>query len=439
MRLSLLAAVAWMAVSALILSSSATVPAADDPPDGAFRELHVVGLYEGVERTGNELHGGRAVVTVNRPGSKVTLALVSYDSITWDVKVTPDTTLEKVILGGYYKQALKVKPPKAEVVEAWRDEGRRDGVSFGGYKVESARFRGLVHELTKFTKLPISSFYGSYRYDHDKPIVIDKVQDDPRLSADYPKPTPLADLPDLLFRGVHDVSDERGIFTKNSVGDFTLAGVQTDSLKPLPAGVRRIAFDAKAKKYYGITMHEVVEVDLAAAKATKIDMGLDVPRMSWPRDITFDSKRGRVVVAANHLYALDVADGTWSALQLPRDIAALAYHPKHDTYYALAFQHGEDGDPAILRELNAEGAVLGETKLGAPLIPGLLGRAMPTSSARMTAVDEYLVLIGSPSDPGSEVKLPQIDYTFLIEPKTSKIWLTSKTEKKVLKRFPGEE
>jgi hypothetical protein len=433
MRSLLLKVAVWTSTCGLFLGTFARASAADNPPDDALRELHVVGLYEGVERTGNELHGGRAVVTVDRPGTKVTLALVSYDSITWEVKATPDTTLEKIILGGYYKQALKDKPAKAEVIEAWTNEGQREGVSFGGYKVDSARFRGLVHELTRFTKLPIASFHGAYRYEHDKPIVISKVQDDPRLSADYPKPTPLAELPDLLFRAVHEVSDRRGIESINSVGDFTLAGVEADSLKPLPAGVRRVAFDPKSKKCYGITAHDVVEVDLAAAKATKLDMGIDVPRMSWPRDITFDSKRERLVVAANHLYAMDMADGAWSALDLPRESAALVYHPNHDTYYARAFKHGEDGDPPFLRELNGQGAVLSETKLGVPIVPGMLGGAHPFSSSRMVAVDDYVVLMGSPGGFGSETKLPPVEYMFLLEPKTGKIWLTHKSEKKLLK------
>jgi hypothetical protein len=419
--------------------ASSLVRAADVPPDNSLQELHVVCLYEGVERTGAEIHGGRAVVTVNRPGAKVILALVSYDSITWEVKATPETAIEKVILGGYYKQALKGKPAKTVVVEAWRDEGRREGLSYGGYKIDSMRFRGLVHELGKFSKLPVSSFYGTYRYDHDKPIVIDKVQDDPRLSADYPKPTPLAELPDLLFTAVHVMGDRRGIVSKASIGDFTLAGPQTDTLKPLPAGVKRLAFDAAAKKHYGLGMHEVVEVDLKTGKATKMDMGLDVPRMSWPQDVTFDSKRKRLMVAANYLYSLDVTDGTWSALAERPGISALAYHPKHDTYYGLTFTHGEDGDPAILRELNAEGAVLKETKLGEPIVPGMLGRQhLPLNTTQMIAVDEYLVLIGSPSEFGSESPQPPVEYMFLVEPKTGKVWLTSKSEKKSIAGLPGE-
>jgi hypothetical protein len=51
---------------------------ADNPPDRTNRELHVVGIYEGSTRTGNEIHGGRATVTIDRPSRRVTLILNSY-------------------------------------------------------------------------------------------------------------------------------------------------------------------------------------------------------------------------------------------------------------------------------------------------------------------------------------------------------------------------
>src|SRR5262245_35417542 len=64
----------------------------------AERELHVVGLYEGFTKSGGKVHGGKALVSVKRPGKQVTLVLAAYNSVTWEVSADPDTRLEKVIL-----------------------------------------------------------------------------------------------------------------------------------------------------------------------------------------------------------------------------------------------------------------------------------------------------------------------------------------------------
>src|SRR5437899_251426 len=70
------------------------------------RELHVVGLYEGVYKTKDKIHGGRATVTVKRPNKLVTLVLGAYSSVTWEVILDPKTKLEKVILAGHRRQAV---------------------------------------------------------------------------------------------------------------------------------------------------------------------------------------------------------------------------------------------------------------------------------------------------------------------------------------------
>jgi hypothetical protein len=54
----------------------------NNPQPSDERELHVVGLYEGATRTGGEIHGPKASVTVDRPGKRVTLVLAAYSSLT---------------------------------------------------------------------------------------------------------------------------------------------------------------------------------------------------------------------------------------------------------------------------------------------------------------------------------------------------------------------
>ena len=401
---------------------------ADDPPGKSLRELHVVGLYEGVEKTGNEIHGGRATVTVNRPGPQITLALTAYDSVSWEIKLGPGTKLERVILGGYHPQRVVGVAETVEVVNAFRTESTpKLGYC---YKLDSANFRWIVMQLAELSDVPISSFHGAYAYRHEAPIVIDKVQDDPRLSSKYPQPTPLAELPDVGFRALHMVGGAPPFRQVSvSVGDFTLSGPKLDTLKALPRGVTSFAYDPTAKKHYGIAGHNVVEVDLATNTTTKMDLGFDVPRLSWPAAVTFDVKRGRLLLTAHRgmLYAYDVAASKWSVLSDEgRSFPAIAYLSKTDSLYALHSPHDENGSRPVLCQLNANGAIIKETQLGEPIVRGSISDRPGSSGLQLVPADDHLVIIAPAFSHSSEGTLIGASYMYLVEPKTGKVWLTWK-------------
>src|SRR5688572_19127742 len=77
----------------LAVTTTRAVAAPEPPEKPAEHEVHVVAVYEGVTKTGDQIHGGRAAVRVDRPGKAVTLVLSSYSSVTWDVTFTPQTRL----------------------------------------------------------------------------------------------------------------------------------------------------------------------------------------------------------------------------------------------------------------------------------------------------------------------------------------------------------
>jgi hypothetical protein len=424
--------IAGLMAAAVLLTSAAGFdrPAsADNPPNKEGRELHVVGLYEGVTRTGNEIHGGRATVTVDRPEKRVTLVLTAYESVTWEIKLKPKTTLEKVILGGYEPQAVAGVPASVDVIKAFQGGGA-SSVLRHCYQIESPAFRAFVEQVGELTNMPIASFQGAYAYRHDAPLVIDRVQDDPRLSIDYPKTTPLAELPDLIFPAVHMVGTGRHPFgVKSSYGDFTLGGPQVETLRPLPGNVSRLTFDPVNKKYYGISGHDVVEVDLVRHSVAKMDPGLDVPRISWPSDVAFDTRRGRLLLVTfgggGYLYIYDVASKAWSVPAEKLGVAALAYHPKHDCLYGAGFGH-PGGGKAVLRQFNPEGALSKDLPLGDPLLPGSLRGGPGPSGTQVMGIDEYVVIIDGPQGLRSEDAGSAKTHIYLVEPKTGKIWITYK-------------
>ncbi len=411
-------------LTALALAGPAA-PAAGPPPDAGKgdHELHVVGLYEGYTKSNGAIHGGKARVSVDRPGKRVTLALVAYDPVTWEVTATPATTLERVVLGGHSQQAAAGVPRAVPVEHAFRGGTTPDPLPYA-YQLDSPEFRRLVDHLARRTDQRVASFAGRYAAAADAPFVVDRVQDDPQLSADYPPVGPTADLPGVVFRA-HRYAAGPAFQPAASFGDFTLSGPDPDSLKPLPRDVTRVAFDPAGKRYYGIARHGVVEVDLPRQTAAAIDVGLAVPKLSWPSDLAFDTKRGRLLVTAStggYLYAFDPATRGWAVLAEKVYATAVAYHPADDAVYLLKF-----GGGPVLHRLNASGAAVAEVRLDGPLVPGLLDVGPGVSGVQLVPAGDKLVLLAYPhGGRGQDPRAPGKPYLYLVDPKTGKARLTAK-------------
>jgi hypothetical protein len=423
-----------MAMSRLLLPflgiavAASLAAAAPVPQPNLDHEVHVVGLSEGVTRTGDQIHGGKAAVRVDRPGKTVTLVLTAYDSVTWDVTFTPQTRLGKVILGGYHRQAVRELPRHISVVEAFSEN--RPGLPAVRYcyRIDSAALRPMVRQIHDLTQQEIASFQGSSRFDPERPFVVDRVQSDPRLRSDYPQPTPAADLPKLEFRALHFVPGRSPHDLQASYGRFTLTGgPDANSLRPLPGRLRRLAVDPATNKGYALTNHEVFEVNLDTNALAQLRPGLEVPRMSWPNGITLDTKRGRVLIAANYLYAYTPKTGKWEALCELRwgENHDLAYHAATDTLYLLtAARGGSDEDVPILRTYNAAGAPLNQVRLSRPVLAGLLG-PMPASTAQLVSAGDHLILLlNSINGPGGRGGQNSESFIYLVESKTGKAQLT---------------
>jgi len=339
------------------------------------------------------------------------------------------TTLEKVILGGYYPQALKGAPENVEVVKAFRtDSGGAEPQLGYSYTIDSAEFRTLVHRVSKLSPLKIASFQGAYAYTHDKPFVINAIQDDPRLLTDYPQPTPLDKLPNLTFKALRLSSGDRFPHRVDvAYGDFTLAGPKVESLKPVPAGVSRLAYDPVGDRYFGVAGHDVVTWKSGDKATSKMDLGFDVPQLHWPADVAFDTQRRRLFLSsAGYLYACDVVTDKWSALAERPELTAFTYHPKHDVLYGIALLHGEHGDRPVLRQFNVAGARVKSTPLGDPMIPGTLGRGPGVSGVQIVPADDHLVVLVAPHGHRGEEVEPRTSCIYLVDPKQGKVWLTAK-------------
>ena len=141
---------------------------------------------------------GDASVSVNRPGERVFLILSAYEPVRWHVMVAADTTIESVLLLGYYHQTVDGLPASVPVVELTGQTGSSSYFYFGP-DMNSGSFLVGVQRLCGITGQDITSFTGAYTAPHPAPFVVDSVQDDPRLQCDYPQPVDPSQVPNLNF------------------------------------------------------------------------------------------------------------------------------------------------------------------------------------------------------------------------------------------------
>jgi hypothetical protein len=393
-------------------------------------ELHAVGIYEGQTRTGKDIHGGKAKVIVRRPGKNVILLLSSYEPVTWDIASSESTTIGKVILAGYHKQATRGLHSATEVVKAFR-EAKSKTCLYVGYEINTPSFRNAAKMIAEMTKLDMSSFHGKYRASLKEPFIIDGIQDDDRLLADYPKPTPLKELPKLSF---HAVAMLQGRFRRRpttSYGVFTLEGPVLDSSSTLPAGITKLTKSAGGKVYYGLSQHDVFKVDLKNKKALKMDVGMDVPRLSWPSDLTFDTKRNRLIVSTCHvysyLYVYDSISMKWNVPFSSRKIkfAAIEYRQKDDMLYCI-FAPNTERERPVLGKIDMKGNVIKETILEDPVLPGALYGGLRNSTAQLLSSGKFLVLMIYEIT-SVLAKRKQLLKIYVLDPENGKAWLASKS------------
>src|SRR5690606_24613872 len=180
----------------------------------------------------------------------------------------------------------------------------------------------------------------------------------------------------------------------------TIRGPVEKSLKPFPEDVQPIAYDSVNKTYYGISRHGVVQVDMETKKVKPLELGLDVPRLSWPCEITFDSKRNRVILGSSggggYLYAYSPAKNEWSVIsKRPRSLDAFVYSPDDDYLYGVLFEHTEAGPAPSLAKVNAEGALVSRVPLGPLIEPGSLNSGPGVTTTQVAIVGKYVAILSA--------------------------------------------
>jgi hypothetical protein len=375
----------------------------------AERELHVVGVYEGTNGTTN------GQVLVDRPGQSVTLFLSAYDAMDWQVTVTAGTIIERVFLNAYYHQSVRGIAAGVPVTANISTEG--GSYLFIGYSMNTSAFLRAVPRINEITGQEISSFHGAYQAPAT-PFVINAVQNDPLLSADYPQPVPLSQLPDLHFQVATYGSD--GV----TLHEYTLGGPAGGGLL-IPSGIR-VSADAAARYYYGGD-NGLLAFDSLNGTTQAIPLPEDVEREGWQMGTAFDVLRNRALVVTlageGFLYSFTPATQQWGVVSSMRnrDFDCLEYHGADDSLYGVTLSH-EDSNYAKVVGLGAgDGTFRKEIRL--PIFPFDIEPGGHRSE--LVSVGNYLVLLLEPQNwlyPHSDGLLESRIY--LIDPRTGEVWLT---------------
>lgn len=183
-------------------------------------------------------------------------------------------------------------------------------------------------------------------------------------------------------------------------------------------------------RHYGISRHGFVRVDMQRNVVEPVTLGLDVPRLSWPCEITYDTKRKRVILGSSggggFLYAYSPETAKWSVIsKRPGPLDAFAYSPADDFIYGLLLEHSEAGKVASLAKVNAFGAVVRRIPLGPPIHPGSFNGGPGVSTTQVVIAGKYVAILASSDGSGDRADL-DADSIYVVDPETKKVWLTSK-------------
>ncbi len=139
------------------------------PKEPAVRELraacenanlHVVSIY----RPEPDDNSDQVHVEIRPTDKPIVLALVSYFTVLWKVKIARGAKVKAVIIGGWFEQEFEGIPDDIPLVyraafPAQKDPSRRKGFFFG-HEWDSQECQRMVKELNGLTGLPVSTFQG---------------------------------------------------------------------------------------------------------------------------------------------------------------------------------------------------------------------------------------------------------------------------------------
>ncbi len=200
------------------------------------------------------------------------------------------------------------------------------------------------------------------------------------------------------FSAVHLVRDGSAKWTA-TVAEFNGHGPKPQSALPVVLPnfypLTHLAVDPQGPVYYGITTHVVGRIVSDTGRFEELQATPGVSKPSWPSAIAFDTKQGRLLIAARSTgFSYDPKTGAWQELSWLKDegIVALAYDPRTELLYGLQ-REGVSKVATTLLQFNAKGALIARTVLSNPIPVG----PYPSPLAQLVLAEVNLISIVYPS------------------------------------------
>jgi hypothetical protein len=370
--------------------------------------LYLVGTYESHATT----------VRVTDKSGPITLAVCSYEPGTWTIEADEGVDLRRIIVGGYHAQKVTSSPQGVPISIHSYEQG---GGGFHTYGPESDGHERAVQQLKEYTDLEIAALIGTYGYGDGKRTVLVgpengrwRIQEIAggldRLIAEAnveDRDGELAKIDRHRFYALHfgtlprqpqpQPQRRRGVGpTPIYVAPFTTSGPLIAGGRPISGEVHASAIDPTGRTCYVRVHDEFHAIDLATGTETPIAFDNELPRLSWPTGLAFDSKRQRLLLTSHggggNLYAYDLADEEWSVVRRPGiGNSCIAYAADQDIIYSLDPDRG-DGMLRAVKRYNAHGAYLDAITLSRTIRAGgrIPGRE---SGLQLVYVEGHLVLL----------------------------------------------
>ena len=221
------------------------------------------------------------------------------------------------------------------------------------------------------------------------------------------------------FTAVHLVRDGSAKWTA-AVAEFNGHGHKPQSALPVVLPdfypLTHLAVDPEGPVYYGITTHVVGRIVPDTGRFEELKSTPGVSKPSWPSAIAFDSKQGRLLIAARSTgFSYDSKTGVWQELSWLKDegIVALAYDPRTELLYGLQ-REGVSKVATMMLQFNAKGALTARTVLSNPIPVG----PYPSPLAQLVPAEDYLISIVYPSPERHHANVATGCSLYLIDPRS---------------------
>ena len=145
----------YLVIIILLLNGCSVIP-----------ELHVIGVYEGINVKNNVKHeqpkGKTVIVNISITNKSIVLALSSYAKTKWIIKAEKTVDIEKIILSGYHSQSV-IGVPNTIPIEVYTYDNSPCLHCYQGNSYFYSYKSPPSSKLKKITGLEITSWQGKYR------------------------------------------------------------------------------------------------------------------------------------------------------------------------------------------------------------------------------------------------------------------------------------